>query len=106
VILEHCIASEQTSLNLYRISQKVICFLHFVALVANKLRNSISKPSPKPNSIITHAGIAAGVGRAFSRVCLSVCLSVWLSALEHENGLSYQRQTGYTYTLQQSLGMH
>ena len=49
---------------------------------------------------------SAGVGRGFSRVCLCVCVSVCLSALKQENGLSYQHQTWYTYTLQQSLGMH
>jgi len=35
------------------------------------------------------------LGRTFNRVCLSVCLS----ALQQENGLSYQHQTWYTYTL-------
>jgi len=46
--------------------------------------------------VITHTSfIAAGMGRAFSRICLFVCLS----ALLKENGLSYQHQTWYTYTL-------
>jgi len=48
--------------------------------------------------IVTHAVIAAGVGRAFSRVCLFVCLSVCLRS-KRKNGLSYQHQTWYTYTL-------
>ena len=51
--------------------------------------------------LIIHAGIAAGVDKAFSRVCLSVC-----PRSNKKNGLSYQHQIWYTYTLWQSLGMH
>jgi len=65
---------------------------------AVSIRNPISSQVHEGSPVISHAGcIAADVGRAFSRVCMSVCL--YVHTLKEENGLSYQHQTRYTYTL-------